>query len=415
MRNSAALRGRERNLKPDILETPTAAFNKAGFNSQKTGQVETCSCGGMLYSRTCVTRTLAGGRVMRVDGIVGACTADAFAACTGHCPKLGVQAAQNTRRPICITLMLAAFLLVLTPGSSRAGCKASSPCVTSPLDLGTLGGTSSTSSINSEATAVSGNGNIVVGSSLTGDPVNIGSHAFLWQSGVMIDLGTLGGSGPHDGSSGLDVSDNGQVVVGVANTADGDGHAFRWKASTGMVDLGTLGGSGSAAWGVNDNGSVIVGQSDTRFTRTARLHLEGFRRNGRFGHAWRRWWLCGPGCQQQRRRGGWLVRARYRPKGARLSLDSSRHDRPRSTKPGEFRSQAHAVDSKGSTVVGWTQVLNGYQHAFRWTSGAGMTDLGSLSGPNDNSQAYDVSGDGSVVVGWSGTPTTGAPALPLDG
>ena len=117
-----------------------------------------------------------------------------------------------------------------------------------------------TSSINSEATAVSGNGNIVVGSSLIDDPVNITSHAFLWQGGVMIDLGTLGGGGSH----GLDVSDNGQVVVGVADTADGDGHAFRWKSSTGMVDLGTLGGGSSAAWGVNSNGSVVVGQSEHR-------------------------------------------------------------------------------------------------------------------------------------------------------
>ena len=40
---------------------PPAAFNRAGFNSQKTGPAETCSCGGILYSRTCVTRTLAGG------------------------------------------------------------------------------------------------------------------------------------------------------------------------------------------------------------------------------------------------------------------------------------------------------------------------------------------------------------------
>ena len=62
-------------------------------------------------------------------------------------------------------------------------------------------------------------------------------------------------------------------------------------------------------------------------------------------------------------------------------------------------------------MVGWSEVLNGYQHAFRWTSGAGMTDLGTLAGPNNQSQAYDVSGDGSVVVGWSGTATDGSSAF----
>ena len=79
---------------------------------------------------------------------------------------------------------LVLFLLFLCfPSFSHAGCKASSPCVSSPLELGTLGGTSSTSNINSEANAISGNGNIVVGSSLINDPVNITSHAFCGKTG----------------------------------------------------------------------------------------------------------------------------------------------------------------------------------------------------------------------------------------
>ena len=51
--------------------------------------------------------------------------------------------------------------------------------------------------------------------------------------------------------------------MGGAYTADNVTRAFRWASSTGMVDLGTLGGGSSVAWGVNGNGSVVVGQSNT--------------------------------------------------------------------------------------------------------------------------------------------------------
>ena len=129
--------------------------------------------------------------MMRVGEFVAA-LADALAACTGRCPKpvAVFQAEQNTRRPFCMaTLMLAALLLVLTPHSSRAACKTSSPCATTPMDLGTLGGYGGPSVIGSEAAAVTDNG-IVVGTALNPDNLR---RAFLWQNGVMVDLGTLGG------------------------------------------------------------------------------------------------------------------------------------------------------------------------------------------------------------------------------
>ena len=51
-------------------------------------------------------------------------------------------------------------------------------------------------------------------------------------------------------------------------------------------------------------------------------------------------------------------------------------------------------------MVGWARNAAGQQRAFRWMSGGGMQDLGSLGG--SSSTAYDVSADGSVVVGSSG-------------
>ncbi|MCK6477367.1 MAG: hypothetical protein L6Q35_11100 [Phycisphaerales bacterium] len=75
----------------------------------------------------------------------------------------------------------------------------------------------------------------------------------------MEDLGTLDKS-----SYAYAVSANGLVVVGQANIGPlHDPHAFRWTASTGMQDLGSLGGTLVFALGVSGDGSVIVGRSAT--------------------------------------------------------------------------------------------------------------------------------------------------------
>ena len=62
-------------------------------------------------------------------------------------------------------------------------------------------------------------------------------HAFLWQDGRILDLGTLGGRR----SVPVAMNERGQVV-GWANTKTGDYHAFLWESGK-MRDLGTLGGS----------------------------------------------------------------------------------------------------------------------------------------------------------------------------
>jgi len=66
---------------------------------------------------------------------------------------------------------------------------------------------------------------------------------------------------------------------------------------------------------------------------------------------------------------------------------------------GGSRSDARAVSSDGSVVVGAANDLNGNPRAFRWTLATGIQDLGTLGG--DGSEATDVSADGSVIVGWS--------------
>lgn len=67
-----------------------------------------------------------------------------------------------------------------------------------------------------------------------------------------VDLGTLGGT-----SSYAAAINSGGVVVGWSQTKSGDTHAFRWTATAGMVDLGTLPGEqGSQAVAILDGSST---------------------------------------------------------------------------------------------------------------------------------------------------------------
>lgn len=64
----------------------------------------------------------------------------------------------------------------------------------------------------------------------------------------IIDLGTLGGSE----SAAIGINARGQVVGG-STTASGEGRAFLWEKGT-MIDLGTLGGESSFPYGITRAG-----------------------------------------------------------------------------------------------------------------------------------------------------------------
>jgi probable HAF family extracellular repeat protein len=109
-------------------------------------------------------------------------------------------------------------------------------------DLGTLGGNYGQALDINEAGQV-------VGYAATADGTN---HAFLWDSGTMIDLGTFGGS-----SVASSIDDLGQVVGTTTDSRDGSNHVFRITPQGGvwfrdsnldgrndlMIDLGTVNGS----------------------------------------------------------------------------------------------------------------------------------------------------------------------------
>ncbi len=105
-----------------------------------------------------------------------------------------------------------------------------------------------------EATAINDRGDIVGRSR--------GNLAFIYRNGVFQELGTLGGSF----SSAYALNEAG-AVVGYASAADGSSHAFIYKPESGMIDLngavtlsdGTAPGflSLNTAKGINELGQIV--------------------------------------------------------------------------------------------------------------------------------------------------------------
>jgi probable HAF family extracellular repeat protein len=78
------------------------------------------------------------------------------------------------------------------------------------------------------------------------------SEAFIWnETDGMKNLGTLGGSW----STAWDVNDHGQVV-GYSDAGNGQHRAFFWDKENGMIELPTLGGN-SLARAINNEGQIV--------------------------------------------------------------------------------------------------------------------------------------------------------------
>lgn len=107
------------------------------------------------------------------------------------------------------------------------------------------------------AYGISPDGEVIVGESGSSN----GTEAFRWdRANGMVGIGELPGG---EWSEGFDVSRNGKVIVGAANSKAQTVEAFRWEQSTGMQGLGSLPGAdpNSIAAAVTADGTTIVGNS----------------------------------------------------------------------------------------------------------------------------------------------------------
>lgn len=120
-------------------------------------------------------------------------------------------------------------------------------------DLGTLGG--------SDAAATGdlplNNRGDIAGFSFTSDVANADTgvptlDSFVWRDGQLHDLGTLGGTI----TKAFTLNSHSQVVGTSLIAGDAESHAFFWDRGR-IYDLGSLGGSFAGAGWVNDRGDAI--------------------------------------------------------------------------------------------------------------------------------------------------------------
>ena len=181
------------------------------------------------------------------------------------------------------------------------------------------------------------------------------------------DLGAL--SGVCTSSAQL-VNQNG----GVAGTAS-NAHGFYWTNAGGMVDIGTLGGSDSIAYGLNDGGKIVgssrIAGSDAPY------------------HAFL--WTAARGMSDL------------------------------GTLPGDRQSFARAISALAH-VTGYSESSSGCC-AFLWSDGGGMIDIGSpIPGSpatvglavNDSGEVTGLADDASFTKSQAFFWSAGTGALPID-
>jgi cysteine-rich repeat protein/probable HAF family extracellular repeat protein len=288
-------------------------------------------------------------------------------------------------------LLAALVLLTATAGAPAPALPASL------LGLGDLPG----GSVWSEATAVSANGQHVVGWSESGS----GRRAFRWH--LLTGMVSLGGTST---SEAYDVSSDGSVIVGKVGTQSGL-QAFRWT-SQGMTHLGPPSGYGGAT-GVSDDGAVVVGWAPGgafRWTANTGMtmlpHLPGgpFSASDALGVSGNGAVIvgrsAGPGCANYPSDYAWAC-----AQAVRWNDDGVHAIGPVPGDPnGSF---ATAADGDGSVIIGFgfqNAVPGTYENGtgFRWQDGFPIDviqDLGGGDATLSDIKMRAVSADGSVAVG----------------
>jgi len=186
------------------------------------------------------------------------------------------------KRFVLLVTALASILCLCFVSGSWAQGRAQAPLTTlhqyTLYDFGTFGGPSSSTSYLAPSLSLRG----AIGGAQTPahdpfDPYCVSAlffgdcyvmHAYRWHNGVLKDLGALGNSWDNNTSFATAINNFG-LVAGYAENGSVDaatgyptGHAVVWKNGT-IIDIGTFGGTQSAAMTLNDLGQVVGGALNT--------------------------------------------------------------------------------------------------------------------------------------------------------
>ena len=268
-----------------------------------------------------------------------------------------------------------------------------------PIDLGTLGG------YESNGVYVNDGGQVIGFSTINTIPdpfsfLGTSIHTFLWQNGVMQDLGTLGGPDAGPGLGG--VNQRSGLVVGAsyidaipnANTGIPTQHPFLWKNGI-MIDLGTLGGTLGGANLANNRGQVagisnLPGDLATHPFFWDRGVLTDIGTLG--GDSGTANWLNDVGAVVGR-----ADRAGSQTFGAYVWKDGMMKDL--GTVGTDPCSNARAINSHGQ-IVGSSSDCFYPLHAFLWEQGGPMVDLNQLVESGSGFQvliAYNINDRGEIA------------------